>query len=111
MEKPMFEPALTAGSSAVLLIDSEGHWTVVVALAVTVGWFVAVRVAVFGYAWQLANEVLLTMCTEKLAPDARLTAVQCSVWEPTAPVIEQFAGPLRIDQFTPEPAGSGSSRT
>src|SRR5437773_454306 len=48
------------------------------------------------------------MWTDSLWPGARVTAVQCSTWEPTAPVIAQLTGPEAIDQFTPEPAGNGS---
>ncbi len=46
--KPMLLPALTVAASAVLLIWSAGHWTVVVAEAVIAAWLSASAVAVFG---------------------------------------------------------------
>src|SRR5437773_10233 len=41
------------------------------------------------------------MWTDSLWPGARVTPVQCSTWEPTAPVIAQLSGPEAIDQFPP----------
>jgi hypothetical protein len=58
--KPSWSPALTVAASAVLVIARFGQFTVVDALACTDDWFVALAVAVFGYALQLAEVVPLT---------------------------------------------------
>src|SRR5439155_861479 len=38
----------------------------------------------------------------------RVTAVQCSTWEPTAPVIAQLTGPEAIEQLRAGQEGNGS---
>src|SRR4051794_18106260 len=70
-EKPIVSPVFTGDASAVLVIASAGHCTVVVAFAFNVGWFDELAVAVFGYALQLANTVALVTCTEIDAPGER----------------------------------------
>src|SRR5437870_4061341 len=50
------------------------------------------------------------MCTDTLAPAGMSPRVQLKVWVGAVPVIEQlpWAGPVLIDQLTPDPPGSGS---
>src|SRR5438034_875989 len=69
--KPMSSPALTVAASAFLTIVGSGQRTVVVALALTSAWFVAVAVAVFGYSLHEANVVPDVTCTTRVAPLAR----------------------------------------
>ena len=45
---PTVSPALTVAASAVFVMWSDGHWTVVEAEAVTSAWLVAEAVAVLG---------------------------------------------------------------
>ena len=106
---PSSRPRSSGSSDTLVAVPVTA--TEVLAAAVRSGWLVDVRLAVFGYALQLANAVPLTTCTDSLAPAAKVTPVQCNVSLPTAPVIEQFAGPDSMLQSTPEPAGSGSSMT
>src|SRR5438046_223019 len=50
------------------------------------------------------------MCTDTLAPAGMSPRVQLKVWVGAVPLIEQppWAGPVLIDQLTPDPPGSGS---
>src|SRR4051812_17592081 len=69
---PIGEPASTTEASAVFVNVSAGHWTVVVSLACSDEPFDVVSDAVFWYAAQLANAVLLTTCTDSLAPGSEI---------------------------------------
>ncbi len=107
--KPMEDPALTVDESTVLVIARFGQFTTVDADACTLCALVAAAVAVFGYAAQLACDVLLVTCTEADAPDATLPNEQPSIWFGAEPVTEQAALAGLIDQLTPAPPGSGST--
>src|SRR5439155_1036420 len=54
--------------------------------------------------------VVLVMCTDTLVPAGMSPRMQLKVWVGAVPVIEQlpWAGPVLIDQLTPDPPGSGS---
>src|SRR5437773_2502655 len=68
MPKPMGLPALTLAASASFTTLSAGQSTVVVALAMTTGLFVAFALATFGYAWHDARVVGLVTWTLAPAP-------------------------------------------
>src|SRR2546428_245232 len=78
--KPISSPAFTNAASAVFVIARFGQFTVVVADACTDAWFVALAVAVFGYALQPASLVPLITCTLRVALAARSPNEQLSDW-------------------------------
>src|SRR5262245_54732538 len=85
----------------------SGQFTVVVACPVTgLAMFVALAVAVFGYALQLSNVVVLDTCTEAVAVVARLPNVQFR----TLAAIPPAAISGLSTQLMPVPVGSGSTR-
>ena len=101
---PIGSPALTDAASAAFAIVRCGQLTAVLADAWTEPALVAVAVAVFGYAPQLANTVALVTCTEFDA----VGAMSPNEHDNVAPTIEQPAFAGLIDQLMPVPVGSGS---
>src|SRR5438477_9549 len=69
--KPMLSPALTLAASAFFTIVRSGQRTVVLALALTLAWLVALAVATFGYSPPRRTAVLDVTCTTRLAPLTR----------------------------------------